>query len=143
SNGPFPFPTLYTPKETETGNSLHRQQARSICPVKQKQALLRSNLPRDNWMRATKRRRPTPGRPKASPATSRDPVSEPSHASKNLPTDAPQTPLKPQSPFRRLGFGIGFAHLQRRPSVQLIVRHKLDPHAPARVGRQHPAKLLQ
>src|ERR1019366_907841 len=51
-----------------------------------RRALLRSNLPRDNWMRATKRRLPTPGRPKTSPANSSGPdhVSEPSHALKTF-----------------------------------------------------------
>src|SRR5215467_5420993 len=51
----FPFPCLSDPEETEIAR---------FCPVKQKQAVLRSNLPRDNWMRATKRCRPTPRRPK-------------------------------------------------------------------------------
>jgi len=111
--------------------------------VKQKQALLRSNLPRDNWMRATKQFVSTAGEAKSLPGNKQRPCFRALSCLKNLPTDAPQTSLKPQSPFRRLSFRIGFAHLQRRPPVQLIVWHKLDPHAPTRVGRQHPAKLLQ
>jgi hypothetical protein len=60
--------------------------------VKQKQALLRSNLPMDNWMRATKRRRPTPGRARSSRANRADPVSEPSHGSKGFPNGAQKQP---------------------------------------------------
>src|ERR1051326_8552310 len=73
-----------------------------FCPVKQKRALLRSNLPRDNWRRATKRRRPTPGRSKAALANRPDHVSEPSQALKK-PSGrcARKHPATPQSIRRR------------------------------------------
>ena len=54
-----------------------------------------------------------------------------------------RSPHRSHSSFRRLVFRIGFAHLQRGPSVQLIVRHKLDPHTPARIDRQQREWGLQ
>jgi len=41
-------------------------------------------------------------------------------------------------------FGVGseFAHFQCRTSVQVILRHKPNPHAPTCVCRRYPVKLL-
>jgi len=70
----------------------------NVCPVKQKQALLRSNLPRDNWMRATKRRLQRRGGKKPLRQIGQTMFQSPPHASKNLLTNGWETPLYAKPP---------------------------------------------